>query len=100
MIKNYKKENNYYEKYNCFGNSIFVIPIDNKKNDKIKNNFSCGTKEKNEIISNDCTFSTNDESNDNLDIFVYFTRILKDNWKYKIYQLKINYINSIKNVLN
>ena len=100
MKKNPIKENNYFEKYNCFGNSIFIVPIDNKKIEKFKNNnISFKIKEKNVKLS-DSTFSTNDESNDNLEIFVYFTKYLINNWKYKIYQLKINYINSIKNMLN
>ena len=96
MIKNPLKEDICYEKYNCFGNSIFLIPVDNKKVEKKRNT----TKEKNVLLSQDSTFSTNDESNDNLDIFVYSTNYLINNWKYKIYQLKINYINSIKNDLN
>ena len=34
MIKNPLKEDICYEKYNCFGNSIFLIPVDNKKVEK------------------------------------------------------------------
>jgi hypothetical protein len=100
MIK-FMNENNCYAKYQCFGNSIFIIPVDNKKFEKKKNKISLKIKEKNETSSDDSFYNNNDGSNLIIkDINIYFTKNLINNWKYKIYQLKISCINTIKNVLN